>query len=137
MTSKHQKHLSFNLFLTKTLILCSVFLIPFLGFCQSEIDKKPDTFKVEALSIEVTIDSVEELKTTFEEQDLEELFMIMEADEEIAFKLNCTFEEAKDKLKGSMTYVIKGKANEKEKLKKSIKKAKATVLKFYNLKNKK
>ena len=45
------------------------------------------------------------------------------------------FEETKSKLKGSMTYTIKGKANEKEKLLKSILKAKASALKFYNLKN--
>jgi len=132
MKSKTHKNLSFNKFLSKTFFLCIVLLIPFLGFSQSIIEKELETVKVEALSIEVTIDSVEELESAFKEQDLDELFKMMDVDEDITFKLNCSFEETKSKLKGSMTYTIKGKANEKEKLLKSILKAKASALKFYN-----
>jgi hypothetical protein len=129
MTSKTNKYLS--IFSILSLFL----LIPFLGFSQTEIEK--EQVKVEALSIEITIDSAEELDTTFKEQDLEELFEMTDADEEVTFILNCTFEAAKDNLKGHLKYTVKGKTNEKEKLFNDIKKAKATALKFYTLKNRK
>ncbi len=121
--------------MSKILIASLTLLISQVGFSQSQTEL--DKVKVEAFSIEVTIDSVEELESTFKEQDLEELFKISNDNVDITFKLNCSFEETKDKVKGSMTYTVKGKTNEKENFLKGIKKVKATALKFYNLKNRK
>jgi len=135
MTSKTNKNLSTNNFIGKISILSLFLLIPFLGFSQTEIEK--EQVKVEALGIEITVDSAEELDTIFKEEDLDELFEITEGNEDITFTLNCNFEEAKDKLKGHMTFTIKGKANNKEKLLIDINRAKASAIKFYNLKNQK
>lgn len=120
-------------FSLKKVLTCLVMLISVVGFSQSKVDE--ESVKVDAFSIEVTIDSLEELESTFKAEDLDELFMMMDNNEELSFTLNCSFSEVKDNLKGSMTYTVVGRANEKEKLLKNIEKMKATALKFYNLKN--
>ena len=117
----------------KNFVTSLVLLVSVLGFSQSKIEK--ETIKVEALTIELTVKSQEELELTVKEQELDEFFKLTENDIDITFKLNCSFNEAKAKLKGSMTYIVKGKANNKAQFFTSIKKAKSAALKFYNLKN--
>ncbi|MGJ8547934.1 hypothetical protein [Winogradskyella wichelsiae] len=120
-------------FSLKKVFTCFVLLISVVGYSQSKVEDK--SVKIDAISIEVTIDSFEELESTFKSEDLDELFKMMDGNEELSFTLNCSFSEDKDNLKGSMTYTVVGSANEKSKFLKNIKKMKATVLKFYNLKN--
>ena len=122
-------------FSLKKVFTCFVLLISIVGYSQSKVEDK--SVKIDAISIEVTIDSFEELESTFKAEDLDELFKMMDSNEELSFTLNCSFSEVKDNLKGSMTYTVMGRANEKSKFLKNIEKMKATVLKFYNLKNRK
>ncbi|OUS00416.1 hypothetical protein A9Q86_10620 [Flavobacteriales bacterium 33_180_T64] len=120
----------------KNLISCLILLISFIGFSQSKTEKEAFKItKIEAIGIEVTIDSVEELESVFKVEDVEELFSLSEADGTITFTLNCDFDASKNNLKGSMTYTVKGEVNEKAEFLKNIKKAKAIALKFYNFKN--
>lgn len=134
MTPKNQEQMNFNQIMSTIFIFCSLLIVPIFGYSQSNNETK---FNIEAFTIEVTVDSAEELNTVFKEKDLDELFKISKEGEAVTFKLNCSFEEAKNNLKGSMTYTFKGNTNEKEKLLKSINKAKTMALKFYNLKNRK
>ncbi len=122
-------------FSLKKVLTCLVMLISVVGFSQSKVEE--ESVKVDTFSIEVTIDSPEELESTFKAEDLDELFKMMDSNEELSFTLNCSFSEGKDNLKGSMTYTVLGRANEKSKFLKNIEKMKATALKFYNLKNRK
>tara|TARA_R110002049_G_scaffold284235_2_gene464796 strand:- start:1169 stop:1534 length:366 start_codon:yes stop_codon:yes gene_type:complete len=115
-------------------IICFLILLSNLGHSQSEIKNK--TTKIEALTIEITIDSSNELESVFKTEDLDELFNVSEDNEDITFRLNCNFKKEKDKLEGHISYTINGNVNEKEMFIKSIKKIKASALKFYNLKNK-
>lgn len=119
----------------KNVFICLALLISTVGFSQSKIEKKQ--IKVDTISIEVTVDSVDELESTFTEADLTELFKMLDDNEALSFTLRCSFSEIKDNLKGSMTYSIVGTSNEKEKFIANIKKMKSTALKFYNLKNRK
>ncbi|WP_179335658.1 hypothetical protein [Winogradskyella costae] len=122
-------------FSLKKVFTCLVLLISVVGYSQSKVEDK--SVKIDAISIEVTIDSFEELESTFKAEDLDELFKMMDSNEELSFTLNCSFSEVKDNLKGSMTYTVMGRADEKTKFLKNIEKMKATALKFYNLKNRK
>ncbi|REE08010.1 hypothetical protein DFQ09_10971 [Winogradskyella pacifica] len=120
-------------FSLKKVLTCLVLLISVVGFSQSKVEDK--SVKIDAFSIEVTIDSLEELESTFKAEDLDELLEMMDNNEELSLTLNCSFSEAKDNLEGNMTYTVTGRANEKTKFLKNIEKMKATALKFYNLKN--
>ncbi|RCW94047.1 hypothetical protein [Winogradskyella arenosi] len=110
-----------------------VLLITVVGYSQSKVEE--NTLKMDGINIEVTIDSVEDLESTFKPEDIDELFKMMTNNEELSLTLNCSFSEVKNNLKGSMTYSVIGRTNEKAKFLKNIEKIKATALKFYNLKN--
>lgn len=65
MTIKIEKNFSFKKLFRKALIVGLLLLLPFFGFSQSKIEKASETVKIEALSIEVAIDSIEELESIF------------------------------------------------------------------------
>lgn len=138
MKSKNLNLSNFNIeSRIKTIILSLAMLFSLVSFSQTEPEKKTvKTTNVQAFSLEITIDSIEELESIFMTEDLEELFLITEDNEDITFTLNCNFKEAKDKMEGHISYTIKGNTNDKEKLVKSLEKVKTSALKFYKSKNK-
>ncbi|MEP5254469.1 hypothetical protein [Winogradskyella rapida] len=120
-------------FSLKKVCTCLVLLITVVGYSQSKVEE--NALKIDGISIEVTIDSVEDLESIFKPEDIDELFKMIANNEELSFTLNCSFSEVKNNLKGNMIYSVVGRANEKAKFLKNIEKIKATALKFYNLKN--
>jgi hypothetical protein len=119
--------------MSKKVFICFFVLLSTLGYSQSKIANQ--NTKIEAFSIEVSVNSAEEIETALSPKNLEAFFKLIEADEGMTFKLNCSFNETKDKLKGDMTYTVKGKGSDKKQFVKNVEKAKTTALKFFNLKN--
>jgi len=66
-------------------------------------DKKA---KIESMSIHVTVDSEEDLKSIFTVNDIEEIFNDVKDGEEVSFKIICNGEKIRNGLKSNISYSI-------------------------------
>ncbi len=128
----------------KNLIICLALLISTVGFSQSHSIKKDingeatyinEEIKLKNVAIEVTVDSEEEIKSTFTTKGLKELLDETEDGEEISFKIICNGEKMSNGLKSHMSYTVKGNTDNKEDFLKRIKKIRKAAIKYYKNKN--
>jgi len=122
----------------KNVIVCLALLISALGFSQS----KPanglvvkETPKVEQVSVVVTVDSAEEVESTFKLEDIKELIASSDDNETITFKIICNGKEMSNGLKSHMSYKVEGNSDDVEGFLKSVEKIKSSAIKYYQNKN--
>jgi hypothetical protein len=129
----------------KKLITCLAILITVAGFAQNKtvgIEKNIDghaTFvdgkiKLEKMSISVTVDSVEELKTTFTTKGIKEVLDMVEKGEEISFKIICNGKEMSNGLKTNISYSIKRNSDNKKDFIKGVEEIRVKAINFYKSK---
>ncbi|WP_282043686.1 hypothetical protein [Winogradskyella flava] len=87
--------------------------------------------KIENLKIEITVDSAEEIKSTFSTEDIKRILDEISEDESIIFKMTCNNKNASSGYKSSASYTVKGNTDDKDFFIKSIKKVRKAAIKYY------
>lgn len=104
------------------------------GFSQTKViegEANADTVKVEGVSITVTADSAEEVKSTFTVEDIETIFKDTAPDTNITFKLICNKDA---KANSEMSYTIKGNSDDFEQFIERVKKVRDSAIKYFEKK---
>ena len=117
----------------KNLITCLALVVTTLGFSQSKtaLGEVKETTKVENMSITVTVDSLEEIESTFKVADIKEILDMSEANETISFKIVCNGETMSNGAKAYMSYTVEGNTDEPESFLKSVRKIRNSAIKYY------
>lgn len=91
--------------------------------------------KTSGMKISVSVDSAEDLKNTFDINDIEEAIDRSSEVENISFEIICKDDSTNKAVTKSVTYKAKGRTNAKESFLKSVKRIRKAAIKYYNLKN--
>jgi hypothetical protein len=116
----------------KNLITSLALLVTLSGFSQSKSTSGmvvTETVSVNNVSVVVTVDSAEEIKSTFKIEDFREILELSDDDEVVSFKIIC------NGLKSHVSYKIEGNSNDKEAFLFGIKKIRTAAINYYNNKN--
>ncbi len=119
----------------KTLITTITFLIAFTSFSQiKELQNADETLAttIQSVEVSITIDSVKELESTFNLNDIKSIVDDMSPDENISFEIKCNGKPMSNGKEASATYKITGKAGEKEAFYNNINTIKKLVTDYYN-----
>jgi hypothetical protein len=123
----------------RNLITGFALLMITISFGQTESLKgsaknSEEKIKIENLGITVTVDSAEELETTFVTEDIKLLLEELDKGEKVSFKIICNGEQAANGIKPTLTYEVGGNSNDTDILLKLIKKMKKAATKYYESK---
>ncbi|GGI55802.1 hypothetical protein [Winogradskyella haliclonae] len=97
---------------------------------------KDNDVKVENVKIEVEVDSIEEIESTFTIEDFKQLLDETTEGEDLTFKIKCNGKKMSNGLKSSMSYEIKGNTSDKETFLENVTKLRKAAIKYYQSKNK-
>lgn len=126
--------------MNKNLIICLALLISTFGFSQSHSIKKDinanatyvnEEIKLKNVNIEVTVDSAEEIKSTFSTKGIKELLDETDEGEDISFKIICNRVKMSNGSKSHVSYEVKGNTDNKKEFLKRIKKIRKSAIKYY------
>ncbi|OZV67184.1 hypothetical protein [Winogradskyella aurantia] len=117
----------------KNLILPFLLFVGALGFSQSESieDMEITKEKVERLGVVITVDSLEELESTFNIADIKNMFDLTSKDKTVSFELVCNGEPMSNGKKSHMSYKIEGSSNDEEAFLKRVETIKKVAIKHY------
>lgn len=122
----------------KNLITSLLVFVCFSGFSQSHIKKGmvvKETARIENISVEVTVDSAEEIESAFSADDMEEIFSTSSENETMSFKIICNGWNEETNSKSSVSYKIEGNTNERALFLNHIQRIRIAAIKYYNQKN--
>jgi signal recognition particle receptor subunit beta len=122
----------------KNVITSLALLIFVTGFSQTTIKEEAEitkTVKVENMAVVITVDSAEELESSFTLNDIEELLDLSEDNETVSFKIVCRGNYMSNGIKSSMSYKVEGNSNNSDDFLKSVEKIRTSAIKYYNSKN--
>jgi hypothetical protein len=123
----------------KHLVTILAILIATVSFGQTKTGTAKlamsEVTKIEKFAMEVTIDSLEELETTFEKESMEELFIEMGDIDDITFKLTCKGKEMANGFNTSISYEVKGNSAKKDVFLAQVESIKKAARSFYNKQN--
>ncbi len=122
----------------KNLIMSLALVITMLGFSQSKsingaVAKEQP--KLEDVSVTVTVDSAEEIESTFQVEDIKEILESTDENETITFKIICNGRTMSNGEKSHTSYSVEGNSNRPEAFLKSIEKIRTSAISYYNNKN--
>ena len=109
-----------------------------MGFSQSYTVKGivvTETTQVENVSVAVTVDSAEDIESTFNIEDIKEILESSANNEVVSFKIICNGNYRSNGNKSSLSYRVEGNSNDQKRFLKSIKKIRKSAIKYYNNKN--
>jgi hypothetical protein len=117
----------------KNLVTCLAVLVSFSALSQTIIlEREPEAeVKIESVDFVVTVDSAEELDSTFKIEDLKTLFEESNDNETISLKIVCNDELMSNGKKSSFSYKIDGNAKNMNEFMKSARKIKRAAIKYY------
>lgn len=117
----------------KNVITILALVASLLGFGQSESlkGKAKETSKVESVSIAVTVDSVEELESTFKTEDIKKMIEATNENETYSFTITCNGEVMSNGEKSKVTYSVEGNSNQPEKFLRSVEVIRTTAINHY------
>lgn len=122
----------------KNVITSLVLLMTALGFSQTTIKQEAEiikTVKVENVDVVVTVDSAEEIESTFTIEDIKEMLDLSENNETVSFKIVCRGDYMSNGNKSSISYKVEGNSNDSDNFLKSVEKIRTSAIKYYNNKN--
>ena len=88
--------------------------------------------KITDLSVSVTVDSAEEVESTFNMKDIKKILSEIEDNGEISFEIICNGDEMSNGTKSTLSYRVNGNANDMKGFLKSIKKIRKAAIKYYD-----
>jgi len=118
----------------KSVFTLLTLLLTTISFSQSEdIESKiaDNNLKVSDLSVSVTVDSAEEVESTFKVKDIKELLNESVDVENISFEIICNGEMMSNGEKSTLSYKVNGNSNDVNGFLKSIKKMRKAAIKYY------
>jgi len=123
----------------KNFITMLAFLVGVISFAQTESLNGKATFsntdvKVENLSIEVTVDSAAEIKSTFTTKTIKELIGVTEDGEEFSFKITCNNPNKSNGVRSKVSYEVKGNTEDKKDFLKSVRRIRTAAINYYESK---
>ena len=122
----------------KNLITSLALVITMLGFGQTRsingvvAEEQP---KLEDVSVTVTVDSAEEIESTFQVEDIKEILESTDKNETVTFKIICNGRKMSNGEKSHMSYSVEGNSNKPEAFLKSVEKIRTSAINYYNNKN--
>jgi len=90
--------------------------------------------KITNLSVSVTVDSAEEVESTFKVKDIKKILNEIENDGDITFEIICNGDEMSNETKNTLSYSVSGNANDTKGFLKSIKRIRKAAIKYYDSK---
>jgi hypothetical protein len=114
----------------KTLMLFAVtFSFSQTSAVQEEVTM--DDVKVSNINVSVTVDSAEEIFSTFDVKDLKELIELSDQNEPLSFEIICNGDKMSNGKNTTLTYRVKGNTNDTKDFLKSVKKVRKAAIKYY------
>jgi hypothetical protein len=124
--------------MSKNLITSLALLITISGFSQSKLMNGmvvKETTRVENVSVEVTVDSAEEIESTFKVEDIKDILESSNDNETLSFKITCNGDKMSNGNKSSLSYKIEGSSNDLESFLMGIEKIRTSAINYYSNKN--
>jgi hypothetical protein len=124
--------------LSKNLTTSLVILLALSGYSQSKAINGmvvKETTRVENVSVEVTVDSAEEIESSFKVEDIKEILDTSSDNETLSFKITCNGDKMSNGVKSKVSYRIEGSSNEIEVFLICVEKIRSAAINYYNNKN--
>ena len=105
------------------------------GFSQSNNTKGlvvNEMVKVESMAITVTIDSAEELESTFKLDDLRKMLNESSKNQTISFEIICNGDKISNGVTSYLSYKVQGNSDEPEEFLKRVEKVRKAAINYYN-----
>lgn len=123
----------------KNLITSLALLLAIVSFGQAKTINgnakiNDGAVSIEDVSIHVTVDSAEEIKSTFTIGAIKELLDESAESKEISFKITCNGSKMASGVKSHVSYEVKGNTDDKKNFLRSIKKIRKAAIKYYQSK---
>lgn len=109
-------------------------LLTTFSFSQSEdieLEITEHNLKVSDLNVSVTVDSAEEVESTFKVNDIKELLKETTDLENMTFEIICNGDQMSNGKKSTLSYKVHGNSDDVNGFLKSIKKMRKAAIKYY------
>lgn len=91
-----------------------------------------ETVKVDSLAVTVTVDSIEDIESTFKTEHLAEIVQMASENQSLSFKITCNKKTSSSSIKSSVSYKILGNSDDADGFLNDIEKVRAAAIKYYN-----
>ena len=119
----------------KTVIKLLVCLMTTVGLAQStdlqEDDQERDV-KINEISVSISVDSADEVISTFDIKDIKELIGEVEPNKALNFEIICNNINANSGSPSALTYRIQGNSDDQKEFLKRVKELRKAAIKYYN-----
>lgn len=105
-----------------------------IGFSQSKSPKGlvvNEMVKVESMAIKVSVDSAEDLESTFKLDDLNKILNESKENQIISFEIICNGEKMSDGVTSYLSFKIQGNSDEPEEFLKKLEKVRIAAINYY------
>ncbi len=122
----------------KNLITGFALLVAVLGFSQSKSTSGmvvKETVRVNNVAVVVTVDSADDIESTFKVEDFREILELSDDGEVVSFKIICNGDKMSSGVKSHVSYKVEGNSNDKETFLSGIEKIRTAAINYYNNKN--
>jgi len=119
----------------KTVFTFLGLFIATVSFSQAqnlEANVTTENAKITNLSVMVTVDSAEEVESTFKMKDIKKILNEVEGDEDISFEITCNGDNISEGVTKKVSYRVTGNANDKKNFLQQIKRIRKAAIKYYN-----
>ena len=138
MKSKIHEYLKITKTMSKNISISLALLITISGFSQSKLMNGmvvKETTIVENVSVEITVDSAEEIKSTFKVEDIKNILNSSNDNETLSFKITCNGDKMSNGVKSKVSYKLEGRSNDRESFLFGIEKIRTAAINYYKNKN--
>jgi hypothetical protein len=90
-----------------------------------------DNIKIRNVEVSVTVDSAEDIQTTFDVKDFNELIDLSEPNEPLSFEMICNGDMMSNGKHSRLSYRVKGNTNDSKGFLKSVKKIRKAAINYY------
>ena len=97
-----------------------------------EANVTTENTKITNVSVSVTVDSAEEVESTFKMKEIREILNEVEGDEELTFEIFCVGDNISEGVTRKVSYRVTGNSNDKKRFLKGIRKIRKAALTYYN-----
>lgn len=118
----------------KNVLKILTLLVATLSFGQINTNEQEvtlDNIKVSHINMSVTVDSAEDIKSTFEISDLKELIALSDQNEPLSFEIICNGDTMSNGKSTTLSYKVKGNSKDTKGFLKSVKKVRRAAIKYY------
>lgn len=113
-------------------------LVVTVSFSQTNIADEEvtiDDVKISNINVSVTVDSAEDIVSTFNVKDIKELLELSEQNEPLSFEIICNGDKMSNGKNTTLSYRVKGNTNDSKDFLKSVKKVRKAAIKYYKNKS--